>query len=195
MFDHSSSSGSPGRSALHEAPQPEAGPSTAPHRYLPKAPFSSVEYPGPVSHPSALLKVVHQEDLDECFNASMAGSPGAAQPPILEMHYRMGIDPTGVPVRGARVPSQKLLLKVVKRRRRRREEGHEPDANGIFTTEVLGPITSTVRFRCEFGLKLRTGQHADSAAIADWHYAPDPDGRISQIVTSLRELDCKPYSD
>lgn len=93
--------------------------------------------------------MINQEDLDECFNASMGSSTGPAHPPVLEMSYRMGIDPTGVPVRGARVPSQKLLLKVVKRRRRRRREGDEADDQGIFTTEVLGPITSTVRFRCE----------------------------------------------
>lgn len=134
------------------SPSPEpavAGPSSAPHRHLPKQAFSSVEYPGPVSHPSALLKVVSQEDINECFNATY--SPAA--PPVLEMRYRME-DYAAVPVRGLRAPSQKLLLKITRRRKRAREggddKGKEKDSDeGVFTSEVVGPVTNTVRFRSE----------------------------------------------
>jgi general transcription factor 3C polypeptide 5 (transcription factor C subunit 1) len=106
-----------------------------------------------VSHPSALLKVVTQEDLNDCFNA-----PSAAQP-ILEMRYRMD-DPTVVPVRGSRVPSQKLLLKITRRRKREANvdratagsvnKGKEKERDeGLFMAEIVGPLTHTVRFRGE----------------------------------------------
>jgi general transcription factor 3C polypeptide 5 (transcription factor C subunit 1) len=57
----------------------------------------------------------------------------------LEVHYRK--DKMGAPVRGYRVSSQKLLVKVVKRKRK-------DGKGGVFTTEVIGPINQTVRFRC-----------------------------------------------
>jgi general transcription factor 3C polypeptide 5 (transcription factor C subunit 1) len=101
------------------------------------------------------------------------------------MNYRA--DQLGAPIRGYRVGSQKLLVKVVKKRRRLREAGQsrgegsssanrvEADqrtgqsgeaigsdssgkgkgkdaGGGVFTTEVVGAVTQTVRFRCEFEL-------------------------------------------
>ncbi len=133
-----------------------ASSSTAPFRDYPQQSLASVEYPGPVSHPSALLKVIPQEDLNECFNAPPSESK------TLEMSYRRE-DRYGVPVRGTRVASQKLLLKIVKRRRkrmdgmevdgqegRRQGKGKERDlspVDGVFTAEIMGPVTQTVRFR------------------------------------------------
>jgi general transcription factor 3C polypeptide 5 (transcription factor C subunit 1) len=61
-------------------------------RYLPKTTFGSVEYPGPVSHHAKLLDVVHQQDVDECFNAL------GSEQPVLEMAFGRG-----VPVKGHRV--------------------------------------------------------------------------------------------
>lgn len=144
-----------------EQDQPESGPSApsyASFRSFPKAAYASVEYPSTVSHPAAILRLVTQEDIDECFNAPPTESPQ------LEMRYG-NMDRAGVPVRGTRVPSQKLLLKLTRRRRRRYEaeddEGDEGNnlkgqggirmgaEEGIFTSEVVGPITQTVRFRGE----------------------------------------------
>jgi general transcription factor 3C polypeptide 5 (transcription factor C subunit 1) len=98
-------------------------------RYLPKTTFGSVEYPGPVSHHAKLLDVVHQQDVDECFNAL------GSEQPVLEMAFGRG-----VPVKGHRVGAAKVLVKIRKRRR---------DGGGAFVAEVVGTIPHSVRFRCE----------------------------------------------
>ncbi|WVQ70039.1 uncharacterized protein L199_008263 [Kwoniella botswanensis] len=139
--------------------------SKAPFKYLPKHVFGSIEYPGPVSHPSSILKVIHQQDINECFNATST-STGK---PVLEMRYRGLEDSTYEnPVRGHRIPSQKLLLKITKRRRK----GKSRD-EGVFTSEVLGSIPQTVRFR----------------SMADYQWTPDPEGPIANLVNSLKSLD------
>lgn len=143
---------------------------TAPHRHLPKVAYASIEYPGPVSSPSAILKLVSASDINDCFNTPLVDNP------VLELNYRA--DQLGAPVRGYRVGSQKLLVRVIKRRRRRKEsrddrsesgseegQGEEEGGStsgsrkgkekskgegGVFTAEVVGPITQTVRFRCEW---------------------------------------------
>ena len=128
---------------------PHASSSSAPFRHFPKQALAAIEYPGTVSHPSDLLKVINQDDINECFNAPIS------EPRSLELSYRKN-DRSGVPVRGTRVPSQKLLLKIVKRRRkmgiaeRGKGKGTEAEAKeGVFTAEIVGPITQTVRFRCQ----------------------------------------------
>lgn len=124
--------------------QPEAGPSrmspsrppnVAPHRHLPKTAYGSIEYLGPVSHPSAILQLASQGDINDCFNSPSSDNP------LLEIKYRT--DNSGGPIRGYRVPSQKLLVKVVKRKRKN-------GRGGVFTSEVLGPVSQTVRFRCKW---------------------------------------------
>ena len=106
------------------------------HRHLPKTTFSSVEYPGPVKHHARLLKVMHQQDIDDCFNAPATGQP------VLEMAFRQG--GATIPVKGHRVGTAKMLVRI-KRRRRRGDDGE-----GVFTTEVMGTIPHTVRFRCMY---------------------------------------------
>lgn len=49
---------------------------------------------------------------------------------------------SSVPVRGTRVQSQKVLVKVTKRRRKGQDRG-------VFTSEIVGSVPQTVRFRCE----------------------------------------------
>jgi general transcription factor 3C polypeptide 5 (transcription factor C subunit 1) len=136
-------------------PAPEASTSYAPYKSIPKAAFASIEYPSTVSHPAAILRLVNQEDINECFNAP------SNEPAILEM--RLGsMHRSGVPIRGSRVQSQKLLLKLTRRRRRRPEDADETGGPpkgkererdgaemGVFTSEVVGPIPHTVRFRGE----------------------------------------------
>jgi hypothetical protein len=110
-------------------------PGLATYRHLPKTAYGSIEYPGPVSHASAITGLASQDDIDTCFNAPSGDNS------LLEVHYRK--DKMGAPVRGYRVSSQKLLVKVVKRKRK-------DGKGGVFTTEVVGPINQTVRFRCKF---------------------------------------------
>ena len=139
----------------------EAGPSSssfAPYKSFPKATYASVEYPSTVSQPAALLRLVSQEDINEVFNAPLSEQKS------LEIRYG-NMERNGIPVRGARVPSQKLLLKITRRRRRRRPAPGDEDGDdtgtrgegkerlrdgaeeGIFTSEVVGAISQTVRFR------------------------------------------------
>ncbi|WWD15997.1 hypothetical protein CI109_100421 [Kwoniella shandongensis] len=152
---------------LHDFPAPAAGSSststTAPYHYLPKHAYTSIEYPGPVSYPQAILKVIDQVDINDCFN-----EPSGSKP-VLEMRYRG--DQPGGPVRGHRVPSQKLLLKVVKRRRK--GKGKEEEEEGVFSAEVVGSVPQTVRFR----------------SMADWHWTPNPEGETATLLRSLKELD------
>lgn len=108
-------------------------PGIAPHRHLPKTAYGAIEYLGPVSHAGAILDLASQEEIDGCFNAP------ARENPLLELHLRK--DKKGVPVKGYRIPTQKLLVKVVKRKRK-------DGKGGIFTSEVVGPVTQTVRYRC-----------------------------------------------
>jgi len=114
--------------------RPRKQPGLATHRHLPKTAYGSIEYPGPVSHAAAITDLTSQEEIDTCFNTSSGTNA------LLEVHYRK--DKMGAPVRGYRVPSQKLLVKVVKKRSKDGE-------GGVFTTEVVGPVNHTVRFRCE----------------------------------------------
>lgn len=127
----------------------EASSSRAPYHPIPKQSFTSIEFPSTVSHPSAILKVISQDDINECFNA-----PGQEQP-MLEMYFNRE-DSSANPVRGVRLAGRKLVVRVVKRRRCRPVAGGlEPtDANGkarategVFTADVVGFIQQTVRFR------------------------------------------------
>ncbi|WVF72102.1 hypothetical protein IAT40_006914 [Kwoniella sp. CBS 6097] len=148
-----------------------ASSSTAPDRHLPKHIYSSIEYPGPLSHTSSILKVVNQDDIDECFNSP--APPAGGSRPILEMRYR-GEGSAGGPVRGHRVPSQKLLLRVVRKRRKGKEkESAAGDKGGAFTAEVVGSVPQTVRFR----------------SMADYHWKPDPEGPTATLIRSLKDLD------
>lgn len=149
-----SSTHSPPPFPLDDDAHPEASTSYAPYKPIPKMAYSSVEYPSTVSHPSAILRLISQEDINECFNKPMNN------PALLEVRFG-GLDrPSAIPIRGNRMPSQKLLLKVTKRRRRKggeetvgqTDKGKEPERpgseEGIFVSEVVGPISQTVRFRC-----------------------------------------------
>ncbi|WVW82999.1 hypothetical protein I302_105015 [Kwoniella bestiolae CBS 10118] len=148
--------------------------SSAPFKYLPKHIFGSIEYPGPISHPSSILKVISQQDINECFNApsssSASSNTSSVARPILEMRYRGLDDPSSFesPVRGHRIPSQKLLLKITKRRRK----GKDKD-EGVFRSEVVGSVPQTVRFR----------------SMADYQWTPDPEGPTANLVNSLKSLD------
>lgn len=163
MADHSSSSNEAGSSSAPVLPPPQVA-GKARYRHIPRTTFNAVEYPSTVSHPSALLKVITQDNLDTCFNL-----PAGATDTMLEMSYRMD-DPSGIPVRGMRVPSSKLLLRVKRRRKRvatsdeedgqdiegsgsRKGKGKEKEEQGVFVAEVVGLVTQTVRFRREYQMQ------------------------------------------
>ncbi|WVQ98830.1 hypothetical protein IAU59_005961 [Kwoniella sp. CBS 9459] len=153
-----------------EAPEASSSTTTAPYRHLPKHIYTSIEYPGPLSHTSSILKVVNQDDIDECFNSP--APPAGGSRPMLEMRYR-GEGSAGGPVRGHRVPSQKLLLRVVRRRRKGKEREDAGDEGGVFTAEVVGSVPQTVRFR----------------SMADYHWKADPNGPTASLIQSLKDLD------
>jgi len=94
-----------------------------------------------MQRPGQILQVVTQQDVDECFNAPMTEFRQ------LEMKYRP-MERSSIPVRGSRVASQKVLVKVVKRREKAKV-GEEPPDEGVFTANIVGSIPQTVRFRCE----------------------------------------------
>ncbi|ORX39968.1 RNA polymerase III transcription factor IIIC subunit-domain-containing protein [Kockovaella imperatae] len=159
--------------------------SVAPFHTYPKQPFASIEYLGPVSHPSAILKIITQEDINTCLNSTEK----TVEARSIDMRYKPG-DLYAIPVKGLKVPSQKLLLKVVRKKRRPQERDTEHGArtttspsrkgkqregteNGIFTAEVVGPLTQTIRFK----------------SMGDWHYTPDQQGRTAQIIGAMRDLD------
>jgi len=164
--------------------QPVASTSSAPFHQYPRTVYTSVEYPGPVSHPVSLLKVVSQEDIDECFNTHPSD-----QTQTLEIRYRGLQDRQSVPVRGLKVASQKVLMKIVRKRRKagRMQGGENEHDGGIFTANIMGTIAHTVRFRCMSAFAIYTDKFQ---AMADWHYTP-PEGPISSIVRSLIDLDCE----
>jgi general transcription factor 3C polypeptide 5 (transcription factor C subunit 1) len=142
------------RSLPVESTEPISSYPKAPYRTYPKHPYVSIEYPGTVSHPASILRLIHQQEINECFN-----SPIASDLKMLEMSYKRE-DRNSVPVRGTRVGSAKLLVKIVRRRRRKdrqlvpvegedmTEEGIKVK-HGVFTASIIGPINQTVRFRCK----------------------------------------------
>ncbi|WVO20802.1 uncharacterized protein IAS62_002102 [Cryptococcus decagattii] len=135
---------------------------------LPKQPYTAIEYPGPVSDPAAILAYASQHDINACFNAP------PAHPADLQLRFRA--DAPGPPLRGYRIPSQKLLLKILKRRKKQKPDAathhHDPD-QGVFTAEMVGTVNHTVRF----------------VSMADYQWTPDPNGPTASLINSLKALD------
>ena len=137
---------------------------------LPKVPFNSIEFPGPISQDRASLakaleSLGHQKAIDACFNRATR---------MLELKYDVH-DYWSHPIVGESVPIQRLVLKVTRRRRKIRssrnsstdaqhgtrlgagQRAHEhlvminddskQAAEGVFKAEVVGVVKSTVRFR------------------------------------------------
>ncbi|KAE8541102.1 hypothetical protein D1P53_002456 [Cryptococcus gattii VGV] len=128
---------------------------------LPKQPYTAIEYPGPVSHPAAILAYAPQDDINACFNAP------AATPADLQLRFRG--DAPGPPLRGYRIPSQKLLMKIVKRRRKTATDNDQ----GVFRAEMVGTVNHTVRF----------------VSMADYQWTPDSKGPTASLINSLKALD------
>lgn len=161
--------------------------SPAPLHRLPKQPYTAIEYPGPVSHPAAILACASQDDINTCFNAP------PASPAALELRFRG--DAPGPPLRGYRIPSQKLLLKVARRRRRPTATAAAAE-QGVFTAEMVGTVNHTVRFVCKLPaqstqVSLVADENAMSIpAMADYQWTPDANGPTASLINSLKALDC-----
>ncbi|ADV19497.1 hypothetical protein CNBB2280 [Cryptococcus gattii WM276] len=138
-------------------------PPPAPPHPLPKQPYTAIEYPGPVSHPAAILAYAPQHDINACFNAP------PAHPADLQLRFRG--DAPGPPLRGHCIPSQKLLMKVVKRRRK--TAATTDNDQGVFRAEMVGTVNHTVRF----------------VSMADYQWTPNPNGPTASLINSLKALD------
>ncbi|CAK9787278.1 hypothetical protein CC85DRAFT_284365 [Cutaneotrichosporon oleaginosum] len=129
-------------------------------RPLPRTTFRSVEYPGPMQRADQIMRHINQEDIDDTFNAPMSDMRQ------LELRYRPE-NRAAVPVRGNRVASQKVLVKITKRRRKGKVD------QGVFTADVMGNIPQTVRFR----------------SMADYQYTPAADSSVQELCQALVDLD------
>ncbi len=113
---------------------------------LPSTPFYSVEYPGrvkPTSVPEAIRTLGGQHSLDSAFKhaASKAES-------LVELSLRPD-NPFSHPIPGEVVASNAILLKVVKRKKKKKPEDAEDVSIGEYTTEAVGIIPKTLRFRSQ----------------------------------------------
>lgn len=91
-------------------------PPSAPSHFLPNAAMASVEFPGPVRSISAAQECVQQQEIEACFNGLSKTLEIKLRPPE---YY-------SIPIRGTKLPVQRLLL-LVKRRRRRSAVNHVSD--------------------------------------------------------------------
>lgn len=132
--------GSPTRSRH----QQRDGPSIAKEHPLPNTHFYSVEYPGfvkPTSVPLAIQHLGGQSNVDTAFRRTTKKSEST-----LELNFRPG-NPGSHPVHGEVIGTNNILLKVVKRKKKR-TDGQEGYI-GEYTTEAVGVIPKTGRFRSE----------------------------------------------
>lgn len=133
-------------------------PSVSPELPLPSTHFYSVEYPGyvkPTSVPLAIRHLGGQGSLDNAFRraASKSGS-------LLELNLRPD-NPFSHPIPGDLVATNSIVLKVVKRRRKKPEAGASTSGDaagtvGEYTTEAVGVVHKTVRFRSAHTFRLRS---------------------------------------
>ena len=114
---------------------------------LPSTAFYAVEYPGRVQPESVPEAVRTLGGLPSLENAFKRGATKAEA--LVELHMRPE-NPFAHPIPGAVVASNAMLMKVVKRRKKIRNT--EDPIVGEYTTEVLGVIPKTVRFRSALNL-------------------------------------------
>lgn len=123
------------------------GPTDAPECPLPATTFYSVEYPGyvkPTSVPQAIINLGGPLSLDTAFKRTALKTET-----LVELNLRPG-NPFAHPIPGDVVSTNNILLKVVKRKRRKLGGRDDTEAIlGDYTTEAVGVIPKTVRFRSE----------------------------------------------
>ncbi|KAF8341420.1 RNA polymerase III transcription factor IIIC subunit-domain-containing protein [Cantharellus anzutake] len=145
----------------------------APEHVLPSTHYYSVEYPGYVESTSvdkavAALGGIKSLDASLRKHAQPAPAPQLwLQPGNLFAH----------PIQGNIVKTNKLVLEVIQRKKRNRIHTHEEEAEGEFTATIIGSASRTIRFR----------------ALADFHFQPDPNDRISQLRASAETMDARQF--
>ncbi|KAK0242443.1 RNA polymerase III transcription factor IIIC subunit-domain-containing protein [Armillaria nabsnona] len=137
---------------------------------LPSTPFYSVEYPGrvkPTSVPEAIHTLGGQHSLDSAFKHATSKAES-----LVELSLRPD-NPFSHPIPGEVVASNAILLKVVKRRKKKKPEDAEDGFIGEYTTEAIGVIPKTIRFR----------------SLADYQYQPDVEDPMSKLRMSMSSMD------
>ncbi|KAK0191277.1 RNA polymerase III transcription factor IIIC subunit-domain-containing protein [Armillaria mellea] len=137
---------------------------------LPSTPFYSVEYPGrvkPTSVPEAIHTLGGQSSLDSAFRHAVSKAES-----LVELSFRPD-NPFSHPIPGEVVASNAILLKVVKRKKKKKPEDPEDGNIGEYTTEALGVIPKTIRFR----------------SLADYQYQPDVEDPMSKLRMSMSSMD------
>ncbi|KAK0468020.1 RNA polymerase III transcription factor IIIC subunit-domain-containing protein [Desarmillaria tabescens] len=137
---------------------------------LPSTPFYSVEYPGrvkPTSVPEAIRSLGGQASLDSAFRRAASKAES-----LVELSLRPD-NPFSHPIPGEVVASNAILLKVVKRKKKEKTEGAEDGFIGEYTTEAVGVIPKTIRFR----------------SLADYQYQPDVEDPMSKLRMSMSSMD------
>ncbi|KAG5643766.1 hypothetical protein DXG03_009645 [Asterophora parasitica] len=151
-------------SKVHTSPE-------APEHRLPQIPFYSIEYPGyvqPTSVPLAVSNLGGQATLDSAFKRAASKTET-----LIELKLRPG-QPFAHPVPGDVVATNNILLKVVRKRRKKRSDGeHDDGAIGEYTTEAIGVIPKTARFR----------------SMVDYQYQPDMNDPVSKLRTAMDNMD------
>ncbi|KAG6911660.1 hypothetical protein DXG01_007910 [Tephrocybe rancida] len=134
---------------------------------LPQTPFYSIEYPGyvlPASVPLAVSNLGGQSALDSAFKRSASKTET-----LIELKLRPD-QPFAHPVPGDVVSTNNILLKIV---RKRRKHKLEDGTTGEYTTEAVGIIPKTARFR----------------SMVDYQYQPDMNDPISKLRVAMDEMD------
>ncbi|KAG7445824.1 uncharacterized protein BT62DRAFT_135878 [Guyanagaster necrorhizus] len=137
---------------------------------LPSTPFYSVEYPGrvkPTSVPEAIRTLGGQATLDSAFRRATSKAES-----LVELTFRPD-NPFSHPIPGEVVASNAILLKVVKRKKKKQTESPEDVFIGEYTTEAVGIIPKTIRFR----------------SLADYQYQPDVEDPMGKLRMSMSAMD------
>ncbi|KAG6886925.1 hypothetical protein C0992_001609 [Termitomyces sp. T32_za158] len=141
--------------------------SQAPTYPLPQVSFYSIEYPGyvrPTSVPLAVSNLGGQSALENAFKRA------ASKTETLIEHRLRPDQPFAHPVPGDVVATNNILLKIVKKRRKNRTND---GAIGEYTTEVIGVIPKTARFR----------------SMVDYQYQPDMNDPVSKLRVAMDNMD------
>ncbi|SAM09234.1 hypothetical protein [Absidia glauca] len=106
----------------------------APTYSIPNRRFLCVEYPGAVKNIDRVLETLGGEK-------SIAQAYGSKEDNVVELRYRPK-DPFCHPINGSIVPTSQVLVKVTRRRKK-----NQPEDQGQLSTEIVGTIPQTCRFR------------------------------------------------
>ncbi|ORZ17950.1 RNA polymerase III transcription factor IIIC subunit-domain-containing protein [Absidia repens] len=124
--------------------------------------FLCVEYPGIVKNIDRVLETLGGE-------RAISQAYGSSDSEPLELRYRPK-DPFCHAINGSMVPSSRVLVKVTRRRRK-----DQPEDEGQLTTEVVGTIPQTCRFR----------------GMADFQYLVPKSDSARKLRTALLTGDAK----